>query len=71
MMDKTSYLQIIECIKCGDRRREVWLSRESLQKKEEGKEMRSSSERVRKGNAGLMQWNEQEEYGELKIRLEL
>lgn len=71
MIDKTSYLQIIECIRCGHRRREVWLSRESLQKKEEGKEMRSSSERVRKGNAGLMQWNEQEEYGELKIRLEL
>jgi len=70
MINKTLCLQLIECIRCGYRWRETWLSRVSLQKKEEEKNRTSSPGRIRKRrNARLKK--EMQPYGELKIRLEI
>jgi len=62
MIDESLWLQLIECIRCGYGWRETWLRRISLQKKEEEKNRTSSPERIKK---------EMQQYGELKIRLEL
>jgi Zn ribbon nucleic-acid-binding protein len=48
MIDESLCLQLIECIRCGYRRRETWLMQDSLQKKEEEKDRTSSPERIRK-----------------------
>jgi len=70
MIDESFCLQLIECIRCGYRWRETWLSRESLQKKEKEKNRTSSPERIRKRrNAWLKK--EIQQYGKLKIRLEI
>lgn len=70
MIDESLCVQLIECIRCGYRWRETWLSRESLQKKEEEKDRTSSPERIRKRRNTRLK-KEMQQYGELKIRLEL
>jgi hypothetical protein len=70
MIDKTLCLQLIECIRCGYRWRETWLSRESLQKKEEERNRTLSPKRIKK-RINVRLKKEMQPYGELKIRLEL
>lgn len=73
MIDKTLCLQLITCIKCGYRCREIWLSHKNifnLPLALHSQPGEKEEKRVRRRKERVVRWQGQEWSSELKIRLE-
>ncbi|MGA7369103.1 MAG: hypothetical protein WBX01_08235 [Nitrososphaeraceae archaeon] len=69
VIDKNLCIQLIKCVSCGHRRKEIWLSHRPLRKLERVEQILSES--VKERNENLVSRYEQEYHDGAKIQLEL